>query len=110
MRGRGQHAAKALAPERPGHDTERFMNERVERSSLASSPGIAVESIDRSFSFYRVRGAKLERIQDHERGWTELSLQDIRQHLVLRTPVAIWLGGRIALRPVDWVKTYLHVG
>lgn len=98
----------ALAPERPTR-TEPFPAKRGHFVSLSSSVGIAVESLDRSFCFYRVQGAKLERIQDHEREWTELSPQDILQHLVLGTPVAVWLEGRIALKPVDWAKRYLQI-
>jgi hypothetical protein len=41
-----------------------------------------VESLDRSFSFYRIREALLERIQPKEVEWTELTPQDILQHLV----------------------------
>jgi hypothetical protein len=97
----------ALAPERPTSSRVSLPTSPF-TVSLSSSVGIAVESLDRSFCFYRIRGAKLERIQDHEGEWTELSSQDILQHLVLRTPVAVWLEERIVLRPVDWVKPYLH--
>jgi hypothetical protein len=53
--------------------------------NLPSSPGIAVESLDGSFGFYRTWEARVERIQPKEVEWTELTPQDILQHLVLRT-------------------------
>ena len=98
----------ALAPERPNYDTKPLSDKQGELLSLPATDGLAIESLDRSFCFYRIRGAKLERIQSQEREWTELSPQDILQHLVLRTPVAVWLEGRIILKPVEWVKPYLH--
>lgn len=79
-----------------------------ELRSLPSSAGLAVECLDGSFAFYRIRGGVLERIQDQERIWTELSAEDILQHLVLHTPVAVWLESRMVLRPADWVKPYFH--
>ena len=99
----------ALAPERPSYDAETLRDKTRKLASLPSTDGLAIESLDRSFCFYRIRGAKLERIQTQEREWTELSAKDILQHLVLRTPVALWLESRIVLKPVDWVKPYLHV-
>jgi hypothetical protein len=100
----------ALAPERPIVNPEGPLGKRGELLSLPSSLGIAVKSLDRSFCFYRIRGGRLERIQDHECEWTELSPPDILQHLVLRTPVATWLEDRIVLTPAEWVKPYLHIG
>jgi hypothetical protein len=100
----------ALAPERLGYIAEPLLDKTLKLASLPSTDGLAVESLDRSFCFYRIRGAKLERIQSQEREWTELSSQDILQHLVLRTPVAQWLENRMVLKPVDGVKPYLHLG
>lgn len=100
----------ALAPERSSsYAAEHVVDKARELVSLPSTDGLAIESLDRSFCFYHIRGAKLERIQTQEREWTELSPKDILQHLVLRTPVAVWLEGRIILRPVEWVKPYLHI-
>ena len=99
----------ALAPERPSYNAEPSQAKPAPLLSLPSSVGIAVESLDRSFCFYCIRGAKLERIQEHERQWTELSEQDILQHLLLRTPVAVWLEDRIVMTPVEWVRPYLHI-
>ncbi len=76
--------------------------------SLPSSVGLAVECLDGSFAFYRIRGSTLERIQDAERTWTEVAAPDILQHLVLNTPVAIWLESRMVLKPAEWVKPYFH--
>jgi hypothetical protein len=50
----------------------------------------------------------VERIQPKEVEWTAVTPQDILQHLVLRTPVAVWLESRIVLRPADWVRPYLY--
>jgi len=75
---------------------------------LPSSVGLAVECLDGSFAFYRIRGSLLERIQDLERSWTEVPAEDILQHLVLQTPVAVWLESRMVLKPADWVKPYFH--
>jgi len=79
-----------------------------ELRSLPSSVGLAVECLDGSFAFYRIRGSKLERIEHQQKDWTELSAQDILQHLVLQTPVAAWLENRMVLRPAEWVKYYCH--
>jgi hypothetical protein len=79
-----------------------------ELRSLPSSVGLAVECLDGSFAFYRIRGSLLERIQDLERSWTEVPAEDILQHLVLQTPVAVWLESRMVLKPADWVKPYFH--
>lgn len=79
-----------------------------ELRSLPSSVGLAVECLDGSFAFYRVRQGKLERIEHQQKDWTELSAQDILQHLVLHTPVAVWLENRVVLRPAEWVKSYFH--
>ena len=79
-----------------------------ELRSLPSSVGLAVECLDGSFAFYRIRGSTLERIQDSERAWTEVGAPDILQHLVLNTPVAIWLESRMVLKPAEWVKPYFH--
>lgn len=79
-----------------------------ELRSLPSSMGLAVECLDGSFAFYRIRGATLERIQEQERTWTEVPAEDILQHLVLQTPVAVWLESRMVLRPAEWVKPYFH--
>ena len=79
-----------------------------ELRSLPSSVGLAVECLNGSFAFYRIRGSTLERIQDSERIWTELSAEDILQHLVLHTPVAVWLESRMVLKPAEWVKPYFH--
>ena len=79
-----------------------------ELRSLPSSVGLAVEGLDGSFAFYRIRGGALERIQDQERTWTEVAAEDILQHLVLQTPVAVWLESRMVLKPADWVKPYFH--
>jgi hypothetical protein len=79
-----------------------------ELRSLPSSVGLAVECLDGSFAFYRIRGSALERIQDQERTWTEVPSEDILQHLVLHTPVAVWLESRMVLKPADWVKPYFH--
>ena len=76
--------------------------------NLPSSAGLAVECLDGSLAFYRIREGVLERIQDQERSWTEVSPEDILQHLVLNTPVAAWLESRIVLRPAEWVKPYFH--
>ncbi|MGE5204899.1 MAG: hypothetical protein ACM3PW_04740 [Chlamydiota bacterium] len=79
-----------------------------ELRTLPSSVGLAVECLDGSFAFYRIRGSVLERIQEQERAWTEMSPQDILQHLVLHTPVAVWLESRMVLQPAEWVKPYFH--
>lgn len=79
-----------------------------ELRSLPSSVGLAVECLDGSFAFYRIRGGSLERIQGQERAWTEVPPEDILQHLVLHTPVAVWLESRVVLKPADWVKPYFH--
>lgn len=79
-----------------------------ELRSLPSSVGLAVECLDGSFAFYRIRGDKLERIEHPDKEWTELTSQDILQHLVLHTPVAVWLEDRMVLRPAEWVKSYFH--
>ena len=79
-----------------------------ELRSLPSSVGLAVECLDGSFAFYRIRGSALERIQDQERTWTEVPAEDILQHLVLQTPVAVWLESRMVLKPAEWVKPYFH--
>ena len=79
-----------------------------ELRSLPSSVGLAVECLDGSFAFYRIRGGALERIKDQERSWTEVPSEDILQHLVLQTPVAVWLESRMVLKPADWVKPYFH--
>jgi hypothetical protein len=79
-----------------------------ELRSLPSSTGLAVECLDGSFAFYRIRGGALERIQDQERKWTEVPAEDILQHLVLQTPVAVWLESRMVLKPAEWVKPYFH--
>ena len=79
-----------------------------ELRSLPSSVGLAVECLDGSFAFYRIRGSILERTQDEERSWTEVPPVDILQHLVLHTPVAAWLESRMVLKPADWVKPYIH--
>ena len=79
-----------------------------ELRSLPSSVGLAVECLDGSFAFYRIRGSLLERIQDLERSWTEVPAEDILQHLVLQTPVAVWLESRMVLKPADWVKPYFY--
>ena len=79
-----------------------------ELRSLPSSVGLAVECLDGSFAFYRIRGSVLERIQDMERSWTEVPAEDILQHLVLQTPVAVWLESRMVLKPAEWVKPYFH--
>jgi hypothetical protein len=98
----------ALAAKPSGMMSQLSPNSRPSLCTLPSSVGIAVESLDRSFAFYSIRAERLERIQDHEREWTELTPQDILQHLVLGTPVAVWLENRIVLRPVDWVRPHLH--
>lgn len=79
-----------------------------ELRSLPSSVGLAVECLDGSFAFYRIRGSTLERIQEQERAWTQMSPGDILQHLVLQTPVAVWLESRMVLQPAEWVKPYFH--
>ena len=79
-----------------------------ELRSLPSSVGLAVECLDGSFAFYRIRGSTLERIQYSERAWTEVGAPDILQHLVLNTPVAVWLESRMVLKPAEWVKPYFH--
>ncbi len=79
-----------------------------ELRSLPSSVGLAVECLDGSFAFYRVHGGALERIQGQERAWTEVPAEDILQHLVLQTPVAVWLESRMVLKPAEWVKPYFH--
>ena len=99
----------ALATMRPNCDAKSLSEKQDKLLSLPATDGLAIESLDRSFCFYRVIDAKLERIQTREREWTELSTQDILQHLVLRTPLAVWLETRIVLTPVDWVTPYLHV-
>jgi hypothetical protein len=79
-----------------------------ELRSLPSSVGLAVECLDGSFAFYRIREGKLERIEGREREWSEVGSQDILQHLVLHTPVAVWLESRMVLKPAEWVKPYFH--
>ncbi|HLX75788.1 MAG TPA: hypothetical protein VKR26_13660 [Terriglobales bacterium] len=79
-----------------------------ELRSLPSSAGLAVECLDGSFAFYRIREGILERIQGPETAWTEVLAEDILQHLVLQTPVAVWLESRMVLKPADWVKPYFH--
>jgi hypothetical protein len=79
-----------------------------ELRSLPSSVGLAVECLDGSFAFYRIRGGTLERTQELERGWTQVPAEDILQHLVLHTPVAAWLESRLVLKPAEWVKPYFH--
>jgi len=78
--------------------------------SLPSSVGIAVECLDGTFAFYRVREGRLEKIEGGERDWSQVPPEDILQHLVLRTPVGIWLESRVVLRPAEWVKPYFHAG
>lgn len=77
---------------------------------LPSCAAIAVQSLDHSSCFYRVQEGQLQRMQEHESEWTALSPDDILQHLVLRTPVAVWLEDRIVLQPAGWVKPYLQTG
>ena len=79
-----------------------------ELRSLPSSVGLAVECLDGSFAFYRIRESRLERIENQQKEWTEVPAQDILQHLVLRTPVAVWLESRMVLQPAEWVKPYVH--
>ncbi|HLK33606.1 MAG TPA: hypothetical protein VKT29_10990 [Terriglobales bacterium] len=79
-----------------------------ELRSLPSSVGLAVECLDGSFSFYRIRDGRLEKIDSQEREWTEVRAPDILQHLVLHTPVAVWLESRMVLKPAEWVKPYFH--
>ncbi len=83
--------------------------ERSTSVELPSSAAIAVQSLDHSFCFYRVQEGHLQRMQEHETEWTVLSPEDILQHLVLGTPVAVWLADRLILKPADWVKPYLQI-
>lgn len=98
----------AMAPERPSSTSERFPAERSTSVELPSSVAIAVQSLDHTFCFY-VQEGHLQRMKEHENEWTVLSPEDILQHLVLRTPVAVWLADRIILKPADWVKPYLQI-
>lgn len=85
----------AIAPERPTGTGEGVLTERSTSVGLPASAAIAVQSLDHSFCFYRVQEGHVQRVQEHESEWTALSPEDILQHLVLRTPVAVWLGDRI---------------
>jgi hypothetical protein len=76
----------ALVTEKPRTSTRPPPVNPEQLPSLSSSAGIAVECLDGSFAFYRTWEARVERIQPKEVEWTELTPQDILQHLVLRTP------------------------
>ena len=54
---------------------------------------IAIEYVDGSFAFYRLWNGRLECTGGQCSEWSQVPADDILQHVVLGTPVGLWLDG-----------------
>ena len=78
------------------------------RKIYPTNNGIIVELLDGSFAWYRIIDDRLEVRHAEDRWWSEVSAEDILQHLLLNTPVATWLHDRMILQPAEAVRP-LHL-
>jgi hypothetical protein len=62
-----------------------------ELRSYPSHAYIAIECLDGSFAFYRFWNERLECTDGQCSEWREVPADDMLQHVVLRTPVGLWL-------------------
>lgn len=62
-----------------------------ELRSYSSLWYIAIECFDGSFAFYRLWNGRLECTEGQCSEWSEVPADDMLQHVMLRTPVGVWL-------------------
>ena len=62
---------------------------------------LVLDFSDGQLDFYRIRAGELELYSTRwaKPRWRHLTPEDILQHLIFETPVAVWLRDRIRLEP-----------